>query len=68
MIHATYAALSERPKTFNGIRVAIPTRVNLFGVIDPRVLVSRFAQKVIRRPFVRVDRSRWQHGRERRLQ
>jgi len=62
MIDATYPTLTKRPKTFNGICVAIPAYINLFRVVDPLVFVSGLAQKAIGSPFVRVDRGRWQYA------
>src|SRR5688572_14019897 len=62
MIHATYTALCERPKTFNGIGVAISADVNLFLVVNACVVVSRFAQEVIDSILVRVDRGRWHNS------
>src|SRR5437870_2378531 len=56
MIHATDTALYQRPKAFNGVRVAIPAYVNLFGMVDPFMMVSRFAEKVVNLIGVRVDR------------
>ncbi len=61
MIHATNTALCERPEAFDGVGVAIPAHVNLLGVVNPFVLVSRFAEKVINAIRVRVDRRRWHH-------
>lgn len=62
MIDATYAALCERPKTFDGIGVAIPTYIDLLSVVYASVVVSRFTQEVICSPFVRVDRGRWKYS------
>lgn len=39
MIDATYTALRERPKTFNGVGVNVPAYIDLFRVVDPRVFV-----------------------------
>ena len=62
VIHTTYAALRERPKAFNGISVNISAYIDLLGVIDPMVIVSRFLEVPIRFQFIGVDRGRWQHA------
>src|SRR6266576_2359850 len=61
MIHATNAALNERPEAFNRIRVAISAYVNLFRMANPRVVISRLSKHVIDREFVSVDRGRGQN-------
>src|ERR1051325_9770909 len=61
MIHATDAALYERPETFDGVGVNVSAYVDALGVLNPFVLVSRLIQDVVNSQLVCVDGILWQH-------
>src|SRR5258708_21146484 len=62
MIHATYAALNERPEPFDGVGVNIAAHVNLLRVTNALMLIARFAKHVVNGQFVGVNRGGWQHA------
>ena len=55
VVDAPHAVLNERPESLNRVRVDIPAHVDLFGVVDAVVLVSRVGQSVVDLVFVGED-------------
>ena len=62
VVNAVNPSLYERPEAFDGVRVDIPTYVDLRRVVNPLVEVTHAPDSLIGLPFVSVDHGAGQYA------